>query len=444
MHTMGRNSRARRGSSGWLTTAVTVAAIASGGIALASPANAAPAQTTAQAAAPAPDPVNCPSAGCRRVAENLTDPYSVATDGRGKAYVANGSTGNLVEVDLASGAQHEVTTGLGKTYGVALDGNGHAFVTSTDSGKLYEVDLSNGRKTEVAGGLGSPHSLALDGHGKAIVTDYTNDKVWEVDLSNGRKAEITTGIDNPHGIALDGNGTAYVAAYDAQKLYAIDLASGRKSVVADDVGKANGIALHDGHAYMGTNDGKLLDVDLANGDKRTVATSKQMHGVAVDKDGSVYVADNTNDVLWRVNDGGNPTPPPPPPSGDAKVDLKPVPDITAKPGGSAVPRINVKNTGGKRIGNQDITLKLGPEGVSWGFNVVYQDRDGNLVETPCHVVDGDPGTSLCKDVPLNLDPGQSVELRTEVGTSSSLKPGDMPSITWKIADKTAKTDWLMK
>jgi sugar lactone lactonase YvrE len=426
---------------------VTVAAIASGGIALGTPASAAEGQTTAPAAAPAAapaqDPLNCPSAGCRRVAEGLSNPSGVALDGQGKAYVADGNSGNLAEIDLASGGRHEITTGLGNTLGVALDGEGHAYSTSTSTGKLYQVDLSTGRKTEVANGLGSPHRLALEGNGKAVVTDYTNDRVWEVDLSNGRKAEVTTGIGNPHGVALDGKGTAYVAAYDEGKLYSIDLGSGRKSVVADGLGGVSGVALSNGHAYLSQQGGKLLDVDLGSGAKRTVATSKHMWDVAVGKDGSLYVTDNTSKVLWRVNDGGAPTPPPPP-IGDAKVDLRPVPGITAVPGQSAVPRINVKNTGGKRIGNQDITLKLGPEGVKWGFNVVYQDRDGNVVETPCRVVDGDPGTSLCKDVPLDLDPGQSVELRTEVGTSSSLKPGDMPSITWKVADKTAKTDWLMK
>ncbi|MCH6161749.1 hypothetical protein [Streptomyces marispadix] len=69
------------------------------------------------------------------------------------------------------------------------------------------------------------------------------------------------------------------------------------------------------------------------------------------------------------------------------------------PGGTAWPRLKVTNSGSARIGNRDVTLKLGPAGVSWGFNVVYQDRNGNLVETPCRVADTDPNTSVCKDVP---------------------------------------------
>ncbi|MFE9400053.1 hypothetical protein [Streptomyces flavidovirens] len=104
--------------------------------------------------------------------------------------------------------------------------------------------------------------------------------------------------------------------------------------------------------------------------------------------------------MWRVShlddDDGTP---PPPPSGETRVELHPVANITAVPGGSAVPRVNVTNTGSKHIGNQDVRLKLGPQGVKWGFNVVYQDRDGRTVEMPCRVVEGEPGTSLCKGAP---------------------------------------------
>ncbi|MCH6163011.1 hypothetical protein [Streptomyces marispadix] len=448
MQTIDRNSRARSRGSRWLTAAVTVAAIASGGVALATPAAAAAEPSAAVPTAGAEtEPVKCPSENCNKaVVDELGDPYSVALDGQGHAYVADNKNGELVRVDLATGKKETIVSGLGGVESAALDGKGNAYVASRTRGELYRVDLSGPQYpiAKVASGLGRPRGVAVKDDGKVIVTDWLYDRVLEVDPSSSGSPNKIATVASATGVAIDPSGVAYVTSSQDEALYRLDLNAARgPELVADRLGHVHDVALRDGHAYVGDDGGDAIwDVDLASHQKHKAATGGGFRGVAVDKDGGLYATDEDNKTLWRIN-GSTPAPPPPP-SDDAKVDLKPVPDITAKPGGSAVPRIYVKNTGGKRIGNQDITLKLGPEGVKWGFNVVYQDRDGDLVETPCHVVDGDAGTSLCKDVPLNLDPGQSVQLRTEVGTSASLKPGDMPSITWHIADKTAKTDWLMK
>jgi DNA-binding beta-propeller fold protein YncE len=457
MHTIDLNSRTRdrRCSmrSRWLTAAMTVAALVSGGgVAVAAP---------AADAAPLPA-INCPSAACEKTAEGLGGADSVAMDKDGNAYVTDSSGGRLLKVK-PDGTNEVIADGLSAPEGVAVDGDS-AYVAAGDS--LWKVGTDGETQPkQIASGIDSSvEGVALDRHGNAFVASKKGERLWSVNLTTGRKTKLAEGIGYADGVAVDSTGdnvyvtTAWVG-YSDGKLLRIPVKrdeqgrpqelAGRPHEVTTELNDPQGLALSpDGtKAYAPQyENGKLDEVDLKTGKVREAVTGLgKPAGLAFDSDGNARVADYDGN-LWQakyITGEGTPTPPPPP-IGDAKVDLQPVSHITAKPGGSAVPRINVKNTGGKRIGSQDVTLKLGPEGVKWGFNVVYQDRDGNLVETPCHVVDGDAGTSVCKGVPLNLDPGQSVELRTEVGTSSSLKPGDMPSISWQIADKTAKTDWLMK
>ncbi|MFI0243118.1 hypothetical protein [Streptomyces sp. NPDC016845] len=79
----------------------------------------------------------------------------MALDGAGRAFVADGNSGRLLNVDLATGKTSEVATGLGDTTGVALDGHGYADSTDPREEKLWKVDLATGRKTAAATGLGS-------------------------------------------------------------------------------------------------------------------------------------------------------------------------------------------------------------------------------------------------------------------------------------------------
>ncbi|MFF3341352.1 hypothetical protein [Streptomyces flavidovirens] len=445
-----RGRRAR-----WVTAALAVAALTSG----ASVAVAAPAAAAQAPEASAQDPLHCPSAACSRAARNMGQPSDTALDSTGKTlYVADDSgAGTLWKVDAATGKKSEdpVATGIGSAE-IALADDHTAYLADFNSDKLWRVNLDTGQKHEITT-VKNPESMVLDGHGHAYVASgagsYT---LYRIDLTeeempeDQRKQIVTDRVGDLTGLALDGQGNAYVTDFTGGILYKVSQATGRKTKIAD-VPRANYIALDGhGHAYLTsrTEDGVLYRVDLTK-EPGTATAEKVVTGlgnpysVHLDHAGNALITDRTGGNVWRVShlDGGAPPPPPP---GETKVELHPVAHITAVPGGSAVPRVNVTNTGGKRIGNQDVRLKLGPEGVKWGFNVVYQDRDGRTVETPCRVVEGDPGTSLCKDVPLNLDPGQSVELRTEVGTSRGLKPCDMPSITWSIAGTSAKSDWVMK
>lgn len=120
--------------------------------------------------------------------------------------------------------------------------------------------------------------------------------------------------------------------------------------------------------------------------------------------------------------------------------------VTAVPGEPAVPRVVVTNTTGDHIGTRDVTLTLGPGGLHWmGWRSVYTPRNGGKEGFTCLPVPGNAKQSLCKNVNLDLAPGQSIELRTVVGTEKSLTPCEVPRVNFDVAGLgSADANFVMK
>ncbi|MEV3993943.1 hypothetical protein AB0J57_34205 [Streptomyces sp. NPDC049837] len=422
--------RTHNGANGTLRRAVaaamTVAALTGGVLASAPPAVAAPPTVDCTAT-----PAQCPE-----LATGFSGyPHEMALDGHGRGYVPT-SAGNLYEVDVNTGRLTVRATGLGYATGVALDGQGRAYVLNL-GGVLHEVNLANGATRQVTAGLGAGWKVALDHRGHAYTTDHTG-SLWRVSLTDGGKTKAVGGLRSPVGVALDGRGHAYVSTSEGV-LYEVDLNDGwSRRVVADWLNDAPGVAMTgSGTVAVATRQGHLYEVDPRTGTVREAARGLgDGFGVAVDAEGNAYVVRAVQFAVWKVPGAIQPAP-------ARGLEVTAVPGTTAVPGGTAVPRVRVTNHGSSTIGTQDIRLTQGPAHVGWHFNVIYQDRQGRTIETPCTVDPVDRTSSLCKDVPLNLAPGESAELRTEVRVSPQARPCELPSITWHIADKQAKSDWLV-
>ncbi|MEV8309222.1 hypothetical protein AB0P36_18170 [Streptomyces flavidovirens] len=131
--------------------------------------------------------------------------------------------------------------------------------------------------------------------------------------------------------------------------------------------------------------------------------------------------------------------------GNAKATVAPVPGLTARPGGPAHPAVDVTNTGPTRIGKRTVTLSPGPAGVQFTrTQAVFLQREG-AEPVPCRVSTGPRPTATCPDAPLNLKPGESVRLETEIHPSPGLRSGEMPSVTFTVGDLgSAKADFVIK
>jgi DNA-binding beta-propeller fold protein YncE len=184
-------------------------------------------------------------------AAHFIDPWSLASDGMGHLYVADGNSIRSVALaagtvtTLAGGAMLGFADGVGPQAGfnapsaVVYDA-GRLYVTDTENLTIRTIDLASGAVATLAGAVGQrgstdgaladarfgePEGLALDAHGHLFVGDTDNNAIRVIDLSSGQVTTLAgmpgvagtadgTGtaaqFNHPKGLALDPSGTLYV------------------------------------------------------------------------------------------------------------------------------------------------------------------------------------------------------------------------------------------
>ena len=162
----------------------------------------------------------------------------IATNGfawwDGYLYAPRTFDGDVVKIDVETGAFTTVVSGLIYPVGVDIAPDGRMFVV--DAGTVFEFDPGTGATTAVGsvpGGYGD--NLAIDSHGRIFVTGGTNGAIWRL-RSNGEAVTVSApGLAGPGGLAVltDGRGREVVYAADILLLYGFGGASGRQRLVAD-------------------------------------------------------------------------------------------------------------------------------------------------------------------------------------------------------------------
>lgn len=265
----------------------------------------------------------------------LSNPRGVAVGADGSVYVAD-SGNNRIRQILPGGTI--TTVAGGTTSGFAGDGNPAAFgrinitVSSTSpttngiavapNGDVYFADTSNGRIRKISGGiistvasgLNTPSSLALDSNFNIYVAEPGSSTIRLVDPSSN--VSILAGQLNTKGSGGDG-GKATQALLNAPQGVAVDaqgnvyIADTGNDVVREvlTTGTSAGTILFLAGAYGSTaGDG--------DGNEATQRFSSSLTGIAVDAAGNVFLADQGNNRIRRLdvttlNDntvaGGNPS-----------------------------------------------------------------------------------------------------------------------------------------
>lgn len=214
------------------------------------------------------------------------NPAGLASDQQGNVYVADA-------------ANHAVRK-------ISPDG---AVTTLAGNGVLGHRD---GTKSEAA--FHWPTDVAVDAGGNVYVADTLNHairkitpdgKVTTLNALSARVAEVTDGIympaggfadgplagalfNEPSGLALDDKGNLYVSDTGNQRIRYIDFAAGTVTTVA------GGGDLAEYALYV---DGAYADGPAAN------ARFNSPKGIAVGRDGGVYIADSLNHAIRLLKDG---------------------------------------------------------------------------------------------------------------------------------------------
>ena len=186
----------------------------------------------------------------------FNNPSAVALDTSGNLYVAD-TTNNVIRKVTPAGEVSTVAGGydFSQPTGVAVDAAGNVYVAVTENHTIDKIDLA-GHVTVLAGSPG--HHGYADGTGRAAL------------------------FDDPSGVALDGAGNIYVADKDNNAI---------RKITPERV-----VTTLAGQKRPGSNDGVGSEARFTD-----------PIGVAVDAAGNVYVTDNTNSTLRKVTPSGSTT-----------------------------------------------------------------------------------------------------------------------------------------
>ncbi|WP_327096108.1 hypothetical protein OIE68_40220 [Nocardia vinacea] len=310
---------------------------------------------------------------------DLGNPSGVAMDGAGNLYIADDVNHRVRRVDHVTGRittvagtgtegyngddQLAVNADLNYPSGVAVDGAGNLYIADFANDRVRRVDLATGRITTVAGTspdgladdglaihalLREPQGVAVDGAGNFYIADCDNGRVRRVDpdgvittvagtgiwgYNGDNKPAIDAELRQPTDVAVDGAGNLYIADTNNNRVRRVDPAgvittvagtgtagydSDNKPAINAELNEPTGVAVDGaGNLYIADNtnqrvrrvdpDGVITTVAGTgtqgyNGDNQPAidAELREPEGVAVDGAGNLYIADSSNNRVRRV------------------------------------------------------------------------------------------------------------------------------------------------
>jgi sugar lactone lactonase YvrE len=265
----------------------------------------------------------------------LSTPGSLAVDGAGNLYIAEGGPSLILMVN-ASTHLVSIVAGNGinmyagdngpatlasvwEPSGLALDGAGNLYISDSQANRVRMVNASTGIITTVAGNgtagyngdgipatsaeLNNPWGVAVDGAGNLYIADYSNNRVRMVSAASGYISTVagtgntTYNGDNipatsanvwaPTGVAVDAASNIYISDEINFRIRMVSGASGLITTVA-----GGGGCLHPqvpATCYEG------------DGGPATSASLLVPRDVTLDAHGNIYIADTANEAIRAVN-----------------------------------------------------------------------------------------------------------------------------------------------
>ncbi|MBW2613182.1 MAG: SMP-30/gluconolactonase/LRE family protein, partial [Deltaproteobacteria bacterium] len=253
-------------------------------------------------------------------------PYDVTVDREGNVYFADSWNVRIRKVDTngmitdiagdgmwgfdGDGGPAE-NASFQKIYGVAVNDAGEIYIADTGNFRIRKIDQEGIISTIAGTGesgysgdngpatlarLYQPYDIALDGGGNLYIADTFNHRIRKVDpqgiittiAGNGvygfrgdNGPAVQASLWNPSGIAVHDDGTLYIADMSNHRIRKVD---------------AQGIISTFAGSDMFGHEGDGGPADLAR--------LRNPRGVAVDRAGNVYIADDTNSRIRQVSSNG--------------------------------------------------------------------------------------------------------------------------------------------
>ena len=264
------------------------------------------------------------------------NPYDIALNGTAtlptietsigngtRSYSIDGEGGDPID-DLGDGGAAASAT-LRFAIDVTFDSNGNIYIADMGNGRIRRVDAITNVITTFAGGgsppdglgdgglatnaaLNYPRGLAFDSQGNLFIADSHNSRIRRVDAITGVITTFAGGgsppdglgdgglatnaaLNYPYGVAVDSSNNVFIADNGNQRIRKVDVSTSIITTVA-----GNGI-------ITGAVDGEGGDPtdDLGDGGLATSATLYLPYDVYLDTSGNLFIADNRNHRIRRVD-----------------------------------------------------------------------------------------------------------------------------------------------
>lgn len=211
----------------------------------------------------------------------IVQPYSVASDGRGRFFVVDLVGGILHVFDRPHHSYRQLVAGLGLLQKVVIDSSGEIWVLNSEKGELLHFAADESKIEEIKlPGTGRATSFAVDRiRGRIYVVDTPQHQVHLYDLRGqfletlGRRGDRPGEFNYPGDIDLDADGNLYI----------VDAINARIQVLSPE--------------------GAVLRTFGERGTARgSFAVPK---GIAVSPSGLVYVSDATQHKIVIFNSSGD-------------------------------------------------------------------------------------------------------------------------------------------
>jgi len=195
---------------------------------------------------------------------------------------------------------------------VTVDGAGNYFIADQYNNRIRKVTSNTGIISTIAGNgnngytgnggiavqaqLSNPNGITLDLSGNIYITDFLNQVVRKIDHVTGIITTVA-GIGSSGGYSGDGGPATSAQLYFPSNItvdvsgniYIVDASNNVIRKVNYSTGKISTVAGNGSHGFSG------------DGGPATSAQLNYPLGIAVDKNGNIYIADNNNNVIREVN-----------------------------------------------------------------------------------------------------------------------------------------------
>jgi sugar lactone lactonase YvrE len=168
----------------------------------------------------------------------------------------------------------------------------------------------------LAEGFGSPDDLVVAANGDIYFGDFTNSAVNVLRVGTSRPVALATGIKEPEGIVVTLDGALIVAEQATNRIVEVDSRTGSKKVLRqlrNNTGKdgVDGLGLDPATGDVLVPDspnGRLLRMSRDGSSLLTIASGfVRPTGAAMEPSGSIVVADEFGNTVYRLSPSGRRT-----------------------------------------------------------------------------------------------------------------------------------------